>query len=60
MQKTPKGLETMRYRIRTIDKKNKPCRIRTSMHESRLMAYLEALSRNGHHGIVVEETVGIS
>jgi hypothetical protein len=30
------------------------------MHESRLTAYLEALSRNGHHGIVVEETVGIS
>ncbi len=50
----------MRYRIRTIDKKNKPCRIRTSMHESRLMAYLEALSRSGHHSIVVEETVGIS
>ena len=50
----------MRYRIRTIDKKNKPCRIRTYMHESLLMAYLEALSRNGHHSIVVEETVGIS
>jgi hypothetical protein len=30
------------------------------MHESRLMACLEALTRNGHHGIVVEEIVGIS
>jgi hypothetical protein len=50
----------MRYIIRTIDRKNKPCRIKTSMHESRLMAYLDALSRNGHHGIAVEEIVGIS
>lgn len=50
----------MRYTIRTIDKRNKFCRIRTSMHESRLMAYLEALARNGHNSIVVEETVGIS
>jgi hypothetical protein len=30
------------------------------MHESHLMAYLDALSRNGHRGIVVEESVGIS
>jgi hypothetical protein len=50
----------MRYAIRTIDRKNKPCEIKTSMHESRLMAYLNALSRNGHHSIVVEESVGIS
>ena len=50
----------MRYTIKTMDQKNKPCKIRTSMHESRLMAYLDALARNGHHGIVVEETVGIS
>jgi len=49
----------MRYTIRTIDRKNKPCKIRTSMHQSRLMAYLEALSRNGHHSIVVEEASGI-
>ena len=50
----------MRYTIRTIDGKNRPCRIKTSMHQSRLAAYLEALSRNGHHSIIVEETVGIS
>lgn len=50
----------MRYTIRTIDGKNKPCKIKTSMHASRLASYLEALSRNGHHSIVVEETVGIS
>jgi hypothetical protein len=50
----------MRYIIRTIDRKDKPCKIKTSMHESRLMAYLDALSRNGHHGIAVEESVGIS
>ena len=50
----------MRYTIRTIDRKNKSCEIKISMHESRLMAYLDALRRNGHHGIVVEETVGIS
>jgi hypothetical protein len=50
----------MRYTIRTIDRKNKLCKIKTSMHESRLMAYLDALSRNGHHGIIVEEIVGIS
>lgn len=50
----------MRYIIRTIDRKNKPHKIKTSMHESRLMSYLDALSRNGHYGIVVEETVGIS
>jgi hypothetical protein len=30
------------------------------MHQSRLMAYLDALSRNGHHSTVVEESVGIS
>jgi len=30
------------------------------MHESRLMAYLDALKRNGHHGIVIEESIGIS
>lgn len=30
------------------------------MHESRLMAYLNALVRNGHHSIDVEESVGIS
>jgi hypothetical protein len=30
------------------------------MHESHLIAYLDALSRNGHHGTVVEESVGIS
>jgi hypothetical protein len=30
------------------------------MRASRLMAYLDALSRNGHHSIVVEETVGVS
>jgi hypothetical protein len=30
------------------------------MHESHLMAYLDALSRNSHHGIVVKESVGIS
>jgi hypothetical protein len=47
----------MRYTIRTIDRRNKPCKIKASMHESRLMAYLDALSRNGHHGIVVEESV---
>jgi hypothetical protein len=29
------------------------------MHQSRLIAYLEALTRNGHHDIVVEESVGI-
>ena len=52
--------QQMQYTIRTIDGKNKPCKIRTSMHESRLMAYLDALARNGHHSIVVEETVGIS
>ena len=50
----------MRYTIRTIDRRNKPCKIKASMHENRLMAYLDALSRNGHRGIVVEETVGIS
>ena len=50
----------MRYTIKTIDEKNRPCKIRTSMHQSRLMAYLDALNRNGHHNIVVEETVGIS
>jgi hypothetical protein len=50
----------MRYTIRTIDRENKPCKIKTSMHESHLTAYLDALSRNGHHGIVVEESVGIS
>jgi hypothetical protein len=50
----------MRYTIRTIDRRNKPCKIKTSMHQSRLMAYLNALSRNGHHSIVVEESVGIS
>jgi hypothetical protein len=50
----------MKYTIRTIDRKNKPCKIKTSMHESRLMAYLDALSRNGHRGILVEESVGIS
>jgi hypothetical protein len=50
----------MRYTIRTIDRRNKPCKIKTSMHQSRLIAYLEALSRNGHHSIVVEEMVGIS
>jgi hypothetical protein len=33
---------------------------KTFIHKSRLMAYLKALSRNGHHGIVVEKTVGIS
>jgi len=47
----------MRYTIKTIDGKNKP---KTFMHKSRLMAYLKVLSRNGHHDIVVEETVGIS
>ena len=50
----------MRYTIRTVDGKNKPCKIRTSMDQSRLMAYLDALSRSGHYSIVVEETVGIS
>ena len=50
----------MKYTIRTIDRRNKPCKIRTSMDQSRLMAYLDALSRNGHHSIVVEEAVGIS
>jgi hypothetical protein len=50
----------MRYTIRTIDRRNKPCKIKTSMHQSRLIAYLEALTRNGHHDIVVEESVGIS
>lgn len=52
--------QQVRYIIRTIDGKDKPCKIKTSMHESRLMAYLDALIRNGHHSIVVEETVGIS
>ena len=44
----------MRYTIRTIDGKNEPCRIRTSMHASRLMAYLDRLERMGHHSIVIE------
>ena len=43
----------------TRDRKNKPCKIKVSMYESRLMAYLDALNRNGHHGIVVEESIGI-
>jgi hypothetical protein len=44
----------MKYTIRTIDGKNKSCRIEISMHSSRLASYLDYLERSGHHSIVIE------